>query len=161
MRVDFLNLVLILLTLLKYLKMSYKLFLDDVRSPKSVICYMGHPIFEEPDWIIVRNYYAFISIIEKKGMPDVIAFDHDLADIHYKVQDFNYDDENYEKTGYHCAKWLIDYCMDNNLDIPNVIIIHSMNPYGCKNIKSLFSTYIKVHDIKNIKIIMNPYIEQS
>ena len=138
--------------------MSYKLFLDDVRRPETTYTYMELPVLCEDGWIIVRNYYAFITLIEKKGMPDVIAFDHDLADIHYKVQDFDYDREDYEKTGYHCAKWLIDYSMDNNEELPKEIIIHSMNPYGSANIKSLFDTYFKVHEIEHNELIMNPYL---
>ena len=128
--------------------MSYKLFLDDVRRPETTYTYMELPVFLEDDWIIVRNYYAFITLVEKKGIPDVVAFDHDLADVHYKQQDFDYADENLEKTGYHCAKWLIDYCMDNEKELPKKIIVHSMNPYGSKNIKSLFDTYFKVYDIQ-------------
>jgi hypothetical protein len=139
-------------------KKTYKLFLDDVRRPATTHAYMELPVFLEPDWIIVRNYYAFISIIQKKGIPEVIAFDHDLADIHYKVQDFNYEDPNYEKTGYHCAKWLIDHCIDNNEELPPEIIVHSMNPSGSKNIKSLFDTYIKVYSLEHSPIKMNPYL---
>jgi len=138
--------------------MSYKLFLDDVRRPETTFYYMELPVFLEPDWIIVRNYYAFISLIQNKGIPKTIAFDHDLADIHYKVQSFNYDDPDYERTGYHCAKWLIDYCMDNKEELPNEIIVHSMNPYGSANIKSLFDTYFKVWDVKHKPILMNPYL---
>jgi len=132
--------------------MSYKLFLDDVRRPETTFHYMGLQVFNEPDWIIVRNYYAFISLVQTKGLPELIAFDHDLADEHYKQQDFDYDREDYEKTGYHCAKWLIDYCMDNNKELPKEIIIHSMNPYGSRNIKSLFDTYIKVYNLKHTPI---------
>jgi len=138
--------------------MSYKLFLDDVRRPATTYSYMQMPIFLESNWIIVRNYYAFISLIQTKGLPELISFDHDLADIHYKVQDFNYEDPNYEKTGYHCARWLIDYCMDNNEELPHEIIIHSMNPYGSANIKSLFDTYIKVYNLEHSVIKMNPYL---
>jgi len=128
--------------------MSYYLFLDDVRRPATAFSYMQLPIYNEVDWIIVRNYYAFITLIQKKGLPKIISFDHDLMDIHYKVQDFDYADENYEKTGYHCAKWLIDYCLDNNKKVPTKIIIHSMNPVGSLNIKSLFDTYFKVYEIE-------------
>jgi len=134
---------------------KYYLFLDDVRRPATTYSYMKLPIFNESNWIIVRNYYAFISIIQKKGLPEVISFDHDLMDIHYKVQDFDYNDENYEKTGYHCAKWLIDYCLDNNLKVPTEIIVHSMNPVGSLNIKSLFDTYFKVYNIKYNPIKLN------
>jgi hypothetical protein len=57
-----------------------------------------------------------------------------------------YDDGTFkEKTGYHCAKWLLEYCMDNSLDIPKVVFIHSMNPIGGENIKSLFSSFNKVY----------------
>lgn len=140
--------------------MSYKLFLDDVRRPETTFHYMELPVFNEPNWIIVRNYYAFISLIEKKGIPEVIAFDHDLADVHYKRQVFNYNDEDVEKTGYHCAKWLIDYCIDNNLELPNEIIIHSMNPYGSENIKSLFETYLKVYNLEHNPIKLNPYFRK-
>lgn len=132
--------------------MSYKLFLDDIRRPKDAFSYTQLEIFNSEDWIIVRNYYAFIMLIEKKGVPETIAFDHDLADIHYKEQDFDYNKEGYEKTGYHCAKWLIDYCIDNNKELPKEIIIHSMNPYGSRNIKSLFDFYIKIYNIEHTPI---------
>jgi len=321
-------------------KMSYNLFLDDIRRPEDAFNYMHLPVFNKKEWIIVRNYYAFITLIEKKGVPEIISFDHDLGgeiekwkDVIgyegvYKVSDKgrvirvkkirgtsgdnilipqknesglyvklrnlgndksfqihrlvgeafipNYenkpqinhkdgnrwnnfkdnlewmtqsenithshnelereftaygenhnnsmsisqytkkgvlinvygsvneagrqlsidfsniakcgrgerksvggfiwkyenknptiksvvehiskDGKNYsdrffipdtfkEKTGYHCAKWLIDYCMDNEKELPKKIIVHSMNPYGSKNIKSLFDTYFKVHEI--------------
>ena len=107
--------------------MSYNLFLDDIRRPEDALKYMGLSIYDMMEWIIIRNYYAFITIIEKKGVPNIISFDHDLADIHYKKQNFDYDDKNYEKTGFHCAKWLIDYCLDNEKELPKKIIIHSMN----------------------------------
>jgi len=48
-----------------------------------------------------------------------------------------------EKTGYDCAKWLINYCIDNKKELPATILIHSMNPAGSLNIKSLFDTYNK------------------
>lgn len=48
-----------------------------------------------------------------------------------------------EKTGYDCAKWFINYIIDIKLDLPKTILIHSMNPVGSANIKSLFDSYIK------------------
>lgn len=50
-----------------------------------------------------------------------------------------------EKTGYHCARWLINHCLDLNVPIPDRIIIHSMNRVGAENIKSLFDTYNKLY----------------
>lgn len=134
--------------------MKFNLFLDDFRRPEDAFNYMHLPIYNLEEWITVRNYYAFITIIQKKGIPETVSFDHDLADIHYKEQDFDYDKPDYEKTGYHCAKWLIDYCMDNKKELPKKIIVHSMNPYGSRNIKSLFDSYFKVYEIDYEPIIM-------
>lgn len=140
--------------------MSYNLFLDDVRMPKDAFGYMHLPIYISVDWIVVRNYYAFITLIENKGIPEIISFDHDLADEHYDYQEQFNNNDIYdiveEKTGYHCAKWLIDYCMDNEKELPAEIIIHSMNPAGSMNIKSLFNTYIKVYGKKPIDIYILP-----
>lgn len=127
--------------------MSYNLFLDDERMPKKAFEYTYEPLYLSADWIVVRNFYAFTTIIQNKGVPDMVSFDHDLADIHYKKKVFNYDDETIEKTGYHCAKWLIDYCIDNKIELPTRVLIHSMNPVGILNIKSLFDTYNKVKDL--------------
>jgi hypothetical protein len=123
--------------------MGYNLFIDDYRMPKDAFAYLNLPQYITKEWIVVRNYYAFITIIQNKGIPDSISFDHDLADAHYKNVNFNYNDENMEKTGYHCALWLINYCMDNNKKLPAEILIHSMNPAGSLNIKSLFESYKK------------------
>lgn len=128
--------------------MKYNLFLDDFRVPEDTFNYTGNPIYNKESWVIVRNYEQFVKIIQVSGIPEIISFDHDLADFHYGVQD-HVDQDFYdiceEKTGYHCAKWLINYCMDNNEKLPPVILIHSMNTVGAKNIESLFNTYLKIH----------------
>ena len=123
--------------------MKYNLFLDDFRVPIDCIYYTGNPIFTKLEWIIVRNYNEFVKCIEDNGIPEVISFDHDLSDFDYERQTNIDYSECIEKTGYHCAKWLIDYCMDNNKEIPSTILVHSMNPAGSLNIKSLFDSYIK------------------
>jgi hypothetical protein len=82
--------------------MSYNLFLDDYRMPKDAFAYMHLKIYLDVEWIVVRNYQAFISLIEGKGIPDMISFDHDLADEHYDkeiVQGQTYD-EIYELFDY-------------------------------------------------------------
>ena len=127
---------------------KYNLFLDDHRSVKEAHSYLPLPEYATEEWVVVRNYDEFVKYIEENGIPEMVSFDHDLADVHYDVQD--HIDEDYydlctEKTGYHCAKWMIYHCIDNELDIPNRIIIHSMNGPGSLNIKSLFTTYKKVH----------------
>ena len=44
---------------------------------------------------------------------------------------FNYGPE---KTGFDCAKWLVDHCHDNSLSFPEYIV-HSLNPVGSERIK--------------------------
>ena len=120
---------------------KYNLFLDDFRMPKDVYDYLLQPIYISVEWEIVRNYDEFVKTIIEKGIPEIISLDHDLADEHYGSQ-VSYDQYT-EKTGYHCAKWLIYYCIDNNKKLPTEILIHSMNTVGSLNIKSLFESYWK------------------
>ncbi len=128
--------------------MAYNLFIDDFRMPKDAFEYMKLPVYISVDWIVVRNYYAFITIIQNKGIPEILSLDHDLSLEHYKQTEFNYNDDTVEKTGYHCAKWLINFCIDNNKELPAEILIHSMNPAGSSNIKSLFESYKKSLNLK-------------
>ena len=96
------------------------------------------------DWDIVRNYDEFINYILKNGLPSVISFDHDLADEHYVPSEYwdNYDlskefqeSQSYrEKTGNDCAKWLLEYCYENDLKLPQCMV-HSANPVGADNIR--------------------------
>jgi len=126
----------------------YNLFLDDMRVPQDVFNYTGNPIFLKEEWVIVRSYNEFVKYIEENGLPKMVTFDHDLADVHYDVQDHldqDYYDLCNEKTGYHCALWMINYCLDNELKPPKTIYIHSMNGPGARNINSLFTTYEKVY----------------
>jgi hypothetical protein len=110
------------------------LFLDDIRYPIEAYHYTKQDIFLRKDWYIVRNYEQFVNWILESGLPEIISFDHDLGDEHYLDQNSQ---EFVEKTGYDCAKWLVEYCMDNNADLPK-FYCHSMNPVGKENIESLF-----------------------
>lgn len=108
--------------------MGYYLFLDDIRFPKDVK-WIDIP---SQNWQIVRSYDEFINFIEKNGIPYFISFDHDLSSEHYS----NSETDELEKTGFHAAKWLIEYCIENNLEIPEYAV-HSMNPIGKQNIISI------------------------
>jgi hypothetical protein len=116
------------------------LFLDDIRYPIEAYRYTKQDIFLRRDWHIVRNYEQFVNRIREKGLPEMISFDHDLADEHYLKQDTS---EFVEKTGYDCAKWLIEYCMDNDVDLPK-FYCHSMNPVGKENIERLLKNFKKL-----------------
>lgn len=129
---------------------KYNLFLDDSRIPSDVLAYMPRcQYYVDREWAIVRNYDEFVNTILEKGVPQAVSFDHDLADDHYKIYDRGetiLDYSNFtERTGYHCAKWLIEYCIDHNKEIPIAVFIHSRNPVGSKNIESLFTTYEKIY----------------
>lgn len=124
------------------------LWLDDLRNPFLDI--EGRVPKENGTIEWVLNYEQFVMWIEKFGLPDLISFDHDLADEHYTPKEY-WDDyqlskqyqesQNYqEKTGMDCAKWLIDYCMDNNLKLPK-FYSHSANPVGRDNILGIFENY--------------------
>ena len=129
---------------------KYNLFLDDVRTPEDTFKYTDQPLYLMEDWLIARNYDEFVKGIEELGLPEIVSFDHDLADFHYNVQDHvdqDYYDLCEEKTGYHCAKWMLNYCLDNEIKMTSQIMIHSMNMVGAQNIESLFKTYFKVHGI--------------
>ena len=119
-----------------------KLFLDDVRVPYDVFKMIINPIYENnEDWVIVKHYYEFVSYIKENGIPDFLSFDHDLSFDHYLSEnqegDIDYNSLK-EKTGYDCAKWLVQYCLENNLTIPDYYV-HSANPVGKKNIECFLS----------------------
>ena len=131
--------------------MRYKLFLDDIREVKDPYLYTGNKIYLTDNWIIVRNYEEFCELIKSNGLPDIVSFDHDLADIHYLSMnngDIDYENTT-EKTGYHCAKWMLDYIMDKDLynELPSCYI-HSINRVGMLNIYSLITTFIKIYKNK-------------
>lgn len=135
------------------------LWLDDYRDPFESTD--GHPYLRMfcPEFVgqinnvvWVKNYEKFTAFIKEFGLPDKISFDHDLADEHY-APEHRYNDYNVwaneqkfkEKTGMDCAKWLVDYCLDNNKELP-LWTVHSANPSGAKNIRSLLQNFLKFQD---------------
>lgn len=121
------------------------LWLDDIRDPfdGQWIKHIKQTLkvnFNTISW--VKSYDEFVNWINENGLPDIICFDHDLADEHYRSSMYNPDGHysNYytngtfkEKTGYDCAKWLGEYCIDHNLKVPD-FYVQSMNPIGRSNI---------------------------
>jgi hypothetical protein len=100
---------------------TYKLWLDDLRIPTK-------------DFVWITNYNEFTEHIILNGMPEFISFDHDLG-VGY--------------SGYDCAKWLVEYCLDNDLDLPDYKV-HSMNPVGKNNIESLLENYTTDRDSQKV-----------
>lgn len=124
---------------------NYYLFLDDERMP-SYVTWVKLP--QPTEWVIVRNYQQFVDYVTKHGIPAHISYDHDLADIHYTKSivinnegegQFEYN-ESEEKTGYHCAKWMVNYCRERDIEHPNYTV-HSMSFIGKENIIKYIENY--------------------
>jgi hypothetical protein len=108
------------------------LFLDDVRYPEQVT-WVQLPLLQ---WTIIRNYNDFVNEIQTHGIPAFVTFDHDLAAEHYvDWEEIEPETIFTEKTGYDCAQWLVNYCMEHHLKFPPYSV-HSMNPVGKTNIIS-------------------------
>lgn len=114
------------------------LFLDDIRMPQQagdyVIPVENRAMYRKENWEIVRNYKEFVAWILKNGLPDVVSFDHDLAEMHYQPDTWKESFKYTEETGYDCAKWMVEFCRHEMLPLPQCYI-HSMNPTGSENIR--------------------------
>lgn len=116
-----------------------RIYLDDVRTPK------------QDTWVITRNYDEFVKIVNENGLSsiDFISLDHDLGESAMKEY-FTNVSPNYkldynnisEKTGYDCAKFLVDKSIQDNVPLP-LIYVHSANPIGSANIMGYVNNYLK------------------
>jgi hypothetical protein len=125
-----------------------KLFLDDVRQVRDAANYMPNPkVYNEGGWDIVRSYTEFVNYLKSNPLPELISFDHDLADIHYEVDfrdwnDFTSEQLGVEETGMDCAKFLVKHCRELKEDLPT-ILVHSANPVGRTNIRKYLENAAK------------------
>jgi len=128
--------------------MKYNLFLDD--DPKRTPCKVGEwmpeqvkPLYCEKLWVRVWDYKSFVATIERKGIPEIVSFDHDLADEHYQALGTPSNQHVFtEKTGLDCMKWMINYITDHKVK-PPFVMVHSMNPDGRINIVSWYNNFLK------------------
>ena len=129
--------------------MKKLLWLDDVRNPFENDWLVFSPIEQPFEVSWVKSYQDFCEWITNNGLPDAICFDHDLGldEVHEKktmsksaLKRFRKTPEY--KTGYDCAKWLVEYCLDNHLQIPKWNI-QSANRVGKDNINGLLQSFIK------------------
>ena len=98
---------------------SKKLYIDDIRIPKS------------KDFYIVRSSKEAIAYIKKNGCPSYISFDHDLGE---------------NDTAMIIIKWLVQTDLDKHGKfIPKdfEFNVHSANPVGSANIKGYLNSYFK------------------
>ncbi|USV41122.1 hypothetical protein [Xanthomonas phage BUDD] len=91
---------------------DYTLFLDDEREPGD--------FFKKV--VIARNYEEFCEMIDTRGIPKYISFDHDLGE---------------GKNGKDCAAFLAQRFFDQPEDVDSFRYgVHSMNPIGAENIRA-------------------------
>lgn len=140
------------------------LYLDDLRTP--TVTLEGYEPFS-----VVRDYDQFVSHIQTHGIPDLISFDHDLADEHmrdwYKHQARGVETISYgefkEKTGLDCMKWLCNLILDekengNDVTMP-AIRVHSANPMGSQNMLSYASSFCSVMELDaDIRYLVVPFV---
>jgi hypothetical protein len=127
---------------------KYKIYLDDVRTPVA-----------KHDWIVVRNYDEFVNKVTEIGLEniDIISLDHDLGDtamaewLHGVTKNYKINYDNIvEKTGYDCAKWLVEQWMDGAPYIQ--VNVHSANAIGASNILGLIWNYCHIHRIPQTSV---------
>lgn len=110
--------------------MSYRLYLDDLRTPI------------DESFVVVRGFEAACEIVLSRGVPSFISFDHDLGA-----------DKNgwLLPTGYDFAKWLVSSDMDGTISIPDNFSfkVHSQNPVGAKNIQAYMDNYLNFKKTNN------------
>lgn len=119
----------------RYKHLTDILWIDDMRDPLTnewtnwFIKNVGAISSDVFCW--VKNFDEFKEYIDSYGLPRVICFDHDLGET----------GEN-ERNGLTCAKYLVEYCMEHNLDIPEYCC-QTSNPVGKENISLFLNNYIK------------------
>lgn len=125
----------------------YKIFLDDKLRPIDVYYKSNNPFYKN-QFVICTSYKEFTDHITKQytqnGIyPDFISFDFMLSDNNYILNSEDYsvyfsDNMYNEGNGVDCAKFIIDFCKDNSLKIPEYII-HDTNMTGRRMITKLFT----------------------
>jgi hypothetical protein len=108
--------------------MKTLLWIDDARNPLENDWLVFSPIGKDVDVVWVKSYDEFVDYLTRADrLPDAICFDHDLGD---------------GKSGYDCAKYLVEFCMDRGLKLPKWNC-QSANPVGRENIDGLLNNYLK------------------
>lgn len=110
-------------------------WIDDIRDPQDKKWQdwikSNCPLKDPDDIYWVKSYKEFCDWVDKYGRPTCISFDHDLG-----MKGDN------EKTGYDCAKYMVDWCMDNRVKFP-LYSSQSDNGPGRKNIQSYIENFKK------------------
>lgn len=117
-------------------KKLFLLWLDDRRNPfekdwQVWLCKYG-PLAQPYETVWVTTYIEFVDWIKASGLPDAVCFDNDIADFTGPG--------GAELRGVDCCKWLVEYCLDNNLELPKYAI-QSSNYNGREYIDGTFKSF--------------------
>ena len=106
------------------------IFLDDTRKPEQYLNTEINQVF------CASTFDEFVEVLnciyDKHNRVDEIWFDHDLG-------------EN-AGTGYDCAKYLVEFCIEKCMPLPEYHI-QSNNPVGKLDIDSYLRSFLKSQDI--------------
>jgi hypothetical protein len=105
---------------------GYRMFLDDERFPPD----------DGNEWVIARSFDEAMEIMEERGCPTFISFDHDLGA---------------GRSGHDLAKWMIDNDHYDIMYIPEGFgfYVHSQNPIGAENIRVDMDNYLHYKKTKS------------
>lgn len=102
------------------------IFIDDMRDIRNYVDCANNNAYQ------AKSYDDFINkleyVFEGYGKVDEIWFDHDLGED--------------SKSGYDCAKYLVNFCIEHEMKLPEWHI-QSSNPAGRQNIDSYLKSYLK------------------
>ena len=121
---------------------KYYIYLDDVRTPV------------DSKWTVVRSYDEFVAKVTDIGLFNIylISLDHDLGDSAMKewhtnvYHNYKLDYNNItEKTGYDCAKWLVEQWLDGQPVVD--VYTHSANAIGSANIMGIINNYRHINHL--------------
>jgi hypothetical protein len=121
---------------------EFNLFLDDERNFEDNMNYLVNhhngfgKLYQSEKWIIVRSSCEFMELIQSRGLPTRISFDHDLGCDSLTGLILL-------PSGMDCCKWLVEYCLDNDIELTSECRYHTSNPAGKKNMEGLINNFKK------------------
>ena len=130
------------------------LWLDDIRDPASTdVDWLGmySPIGKYEAYVVwIKSYDEFVRFILSNGLPSAICLDYDLSKApNNKISGQETMCDKVEtKTGLDCAKWLVEYCNEQGIDIPPYGI-QTSNLEGKMKIESILNQYHSCYTMKN------------
>ena len=129
------------------------LWLDDIRDPASTeVDWLGlySPIEKYEAYVVwIKSYDEFVCFILSNGLPSAICFDYDLSKAPNKISVQEVcRGKGTVKTGLDCAKWLVEYCNEQGIDIPPYGI-QAENLEGKMKIEAILNQYHSRYTMKN------------